>query len=216
MTKSLSPTTIRVLSLVDQHMAHAKWLQEPTRNNPILSLIMKGAKKQHALNSNQKLTRQPITMRVLKHTLQELQEPTWHLCKHDKWMLAAAFTQAFFGLVNLRFHLGSPLIPRSMLLLRASSGEKTTSTSPSSPQRQTISAVDKSFTFPEQVEEFVHFQRCASTSTTVGSTDYPRMPHCLSSRLAAHSLGTAASHTWEPSWRQQAISFSPSTPTVFA
>ena len=62
---------------------------------------MKGAKKQYALKSNQKLTRQPITLTVLKHTLRELREPTCHLCKHDKRMLAAAFMLAFFGLLRV-------------------------------------------------------------------------------------------------------------------
>lgn len=101
MTKSLSPTTIRVYlsSISTWHMQNG--YKSPTRNNPILSLIMEGARKQYALKSNQKLTRQPITMRVLKHMLQELREPTCHLCKHDKRMLAAAFTLAFFGLLRI-------------------------------------------------------------------------------------------------------------------
>ena len=82
-------------------MAPSEWLQEPYKTYPVLNLIMKGARKQYALKSNHKLTRQPIIMRILKHMLQELREPTCHLWKHDKRMLAAAFTLAFFGLLRI-------------------------------------------------------------------------------------------------------------------
>ena len=82
-------------------MASAEWLQELHKPNPILRWILKGAKKRYAHRHNNKLVRQPITVRILKHVLQELRAPTCHLCDHDKRMLAAAFTLAFFGLLRI-------------------------------------------------------------------------------------------------------------------
>lgn len=101
LSRSLSPATIKVyLSSVSAwHQLHG--YKSPTRHSPILRLIMKGAKKRYAHMGSRRPTRQPLTTNILKDVIQQLRAPTCHLCKHDKCMLAAAFTLAFFGLLRV-------------------------------------------------------------------------------------------------------------------
>ena len=101
MSRSLSPAIIKIYlsSISAWHQQHG--YKSPMGHNPMLRYIMKGAKKRYAHMNNKRPIRQPLTARILKHMLQQLEAPTCHLCKHDKRMLAAAFTLAFFGLLRI-------------------------------------------------------------------------------------------------------------------
>ena len=101
MSRSLSPATIKVYlsSISTWHQQNG--YKSPTSHNPILRWILKGSRKRYAHMHNNRPIRQPITVRVLKHVLKKLRAPTCHLCDHDKKMLAAAFTLAFFGLLRV-------------------------------------------------------------------------------------------------------------------
>ena len=101
MSRALSPATIKVYLSAISSWHQQNGYKSPTSHNPMLNLIVKGARKQHALKSNHKSTRQPITAKILKHMLQEVRKPSYYLCQHDKRMLAAAFTLAFFGLLRI-------------------------------------------------------------------------------------------------------------------
>ena len=101
MSRSLSPATIKVYLSAISTWHQQNGYKSPTSHNPMLSFIMKGARKQYALKRNHISIRQPITARILKHMLQEVRKPSCHLCEHDKRMLAAAFTLAFFGLLRI-------------------------------------------------------------------------------------------------------------------
>ena len=86
MSRSLSPLTIRVYLSFISTWHQQNGYKSPTSHNPILKMIMKGARKQHALKRNHQSIRQPITTRILKHMLQQLRKPTCHLCEYDKRM----------------------------------------------------------------------------------------------------------------------------------
>ena len=101
LSRSLSPATIKVYlsSISAWHQLHG--YKSPTKHSPILRLIMKGAKKRYAHVSHRRPTRQPLTTTVLMDVIRHLRAHTGYLGKHDKRMLAAAFTLAFFGLLRV-------------------------------------------------------------------------------------------------------------------
>ena len=101
LSRSLSPATVKVYlsSISAWHQLHG--YKSPTKHSPILRLIMKGTKKRYAHVSHRRQTRQPLTTNVLMDVIRQLRAHTCHLCKHDKCMLAAAFTLAFFGLLRV-------------------------------------------------------------------------------------------------------------------
>ena len=101
MSRSLSPATIKVYLSTISTRHQQNGYKSPTSHNPILRWILKGSRKRYAHMHNNRPIRQPITVRVLKHVLKKLRAPTCHLCDHDKKMLAATFTLAFFGLLRV-------------------------------------------------------------------------------------------------------------------
>ena len=79
MSQALSPATIKVYLSAISSWYQQNGYKSPTSHNTMLSLMVKGARKQHALKSNRKSIRQPITARILKHMLQEVRNPSYHL-----------------------------------------------------------------------------------------------------------------------------------------
>ena len=76
-----------------------KGFGSPTSRNPILKLVLKGAKRVHAYNTGSQSRRQPITLKVLQTLLCLLRSSNCHLNQCDKRMLRAALTLAFYGLL---------------------------------------------------------------------------------------------------------------------
>ena len=78
-----------------------KGFRSPTSQNPILKLVIKGAKRIHANNKSNEARRQPITLDVLQTLIRLLQSSHCCLNQHDQRMLQAAFTVAFYGLLRI-------------------------------------------------------------------------------------------------------------------
>ena len=101
LSRSLSPATVKVYLSSTSAWHQLQGYTSPTKHSSILRLIMKGAKKRYAHVSHRRPTRQPLTTNVLMDVIRQLRAHICHLCKHDKRMLAAAFTLAFFGLLRV-------------------------------------------------------------------------------------------------------------------
>ena len=69
-----------------------KGFRSPTSQNPILKLVIKGAKRIHANNKSNEARRQPITLDVLQTVICLLQSSHCRLNQYDQCMLQAAFT----------------------------------------------------------------------------------------------------------------------------
>ena len=73
----------------------------PASRNPLLKLVLKGARRVHAYNSSNQRCRQPITLEVLQTLLRLLKSSGCHLNQRDQHMLSAAFILAFYGLLRI-------------------------------------------------------------------------------------------------------------------
>ncbi len=73
-------------------------LRDPTHRNPILKLVQRGVKR--ACVPSTAATRRPITTAILKDLLRHTARSR-RLCNHDRRMLTAAFTLAFFGFLRV-------------------------------------------------------------------------------------------------------------------
>ena len=81
------------------HRQHG--LPDPTRHNHRLKLVLRGATRAHCLNKPAvRHRRHPITGRLLHLLLRRLKN-THSYNKHDRRMLSAAFTLAFYGFLRV-------------------------------------------------------------------------------------------------------------------
>lgn len=88
--------TAAVASLHRQH-----GLPDPTRHNHRLKLVLRGAIRAHCLNTaTVRRKRHPITLNILALLLGRLRHSQSYN-KHDKHMLSAAFTLAFYGFLRI-------------------------------------------------------------------------------------------------------------------
>ena len=101
MSRSLTPATVKVYLSAVNSWYQRKGLRSLTSHNPVLKLVLKGAKKQHALDRSPRYTRQPITLNILHRLLRHTRSSHCHLHVQDKDMLAAAFILVFFGLLRI-------------------------------------------------------------------------------------------------------------------
>lgn len=72
-------------------------MRDPTSHNPLLKLVLRGVRKSSYASPSR--TRQPITFAIMAQLIQTLKHS--RLPKHDKLMLTAAFTLAFYGLLRI-------------------------------------------------------------------------------------------------------------------
>lgn len=94
----MAPSSIQVYLAAVGSLHRQLGYRSPTHNNPRLKLVLQGAKRAHARATH--TTRQPITGPILKRLLAEIEEAR-SLKGHDKRLLAAAFSLAFFGMLRI-------------------------------------------------------------------------------------------------------------------
>ena len=98
MSRELTPATVRVYLSAVILMHKIAGFSDPTRHNFLLKVVVKGAKRIHALKPRRK--REPITVHLLGRLLSQIRHMR-SITKQDRYMLAAAFTLAFFGLLRI-------------------------------------------------------------------------------------------------------------------
>ena len=98
LTQELTPSTARVYLSAVALMHRITSFSDPAHHNYLVKLVMKGAKRIHSLQPTRK--REPITVHLLANLLSQIQH-TLSIKKRDRHMLAAAFTLAFFGLLQV-------------------------------------------------------------------------------------------------------------------
>ena len=93
----MAPSSIQVYlaSIGSLHRQHG--YRDPTRHNPKLKIVLQGVKRAHALKATD---RQPISALILARLLRQVKDSK-SLHRHDKDMLAAAFSLAFFGFLRV-------------------------------------------------------------------------------------------------------------------
>ena len=114
LSRSLSPSTIRVYISAVRAAHQQNGLPDPTHQNHQLTLVLRGIRRRHLPNTSRR--REPITTRLLTHMVRHIRHSA-ALSSLDRQMLAAAFTLAFHGFLrvgeftmpphtrfNLRFH----------------------------------------------------------------------------------------------------------------
>ena len=72
-------------------------MRDPTHHNHLLKLLLRGARRSYAINRSR--ARQPITLPILLKLLRTIKRSS--LNKWDKYMLTAAFTLAFYGMLRI-------------------------------------------------------------------------------------------------------------------
>ena len=99
LSRSLSTPTIKVyLSAVVGSFHCLQGFKDPTHHNPQLRMVLRGT--QQANFDRTSHPRQPITRAVLHRILYQVRY-SCKLHKHDKRMLTAAFSLAFFGFLRV-------------------------------------------------------------------------------------------------------------------
>ena len=99
LSNTLSPCTIDVYIAAVGSLHRQAGLPNPTSHNPTLNMVKKGLRRAHtALPSSN--PRQPITTRILADILQAIKQSR-NVRSHDRLMLTAAFTLAFFGFLRI-------------------------------------------------------------------------------------------------------------------
>ena len=99
LSNTLSPTTIDEYIAVVGSLHQQAGLPNPTSHNPTLNMVKKDLRRAHtALPSS--TPRQPITTQILADILQAIKQ-SHNVCSHDRLMLTAAFTLAFFGFLQI-------------------------------------------------------------------------------------------------------------------
>ena len=99
LSNTLSPCTIDVFIAAVGSLHRQAGLPNPTSHNPTLNMVKKGLRRAHtALPSS--TPRQPITTRILADILQAIKQSR-NVRSHDRLMLTAAFTLAFFGFLRI-------------------------------------------------------------------------------------------------------------------
>ena len=71
-------------------------VQDPNRHNPLLTLTLRGVRRSHYTTTP---ARKPITTPIFRNLLARMEESK--LGPHDRYMLSAAFTMAFYGLLRV-------------------------------------------------------------------------------------------------------------------
>ena len=94
----MAPSSIQVYLASIGALHRQLGYREPTRHNPRLNLVLRGAKRAHALAT--KTTWQPLTAPILAKVLAQVTDST-SLSEHDKRMLSAAFSLAFCGFLRV-------------------------------------------------------------------------------------------------------------------
>ena len=94
----MAPSSIQVYLAAVGSLHRQLGYRVPTHNNSRLRLVLRGAKRAHA--STARNTREPITGPILKRLLTAIRDPR-SLSGHDKRLLAAAFSLAFFGMLRI-------------------------------------------------------------------------------------------------------------------
>ena len=89
-----------MLGTIGKASGHWKGFRTPTRRNPILKLVLKGARRIHAKKRSITRHRRPITLEVLRTLITSLNSSS-RLNQYDKHILRAAFTLAFYGLLRI-------------------------------------------------------------------------------------------------------------------
>ena len=95
MSRELTPTTGLSAVILIHKIAG---FSDPTRHNFQFKVVLKGAKRIHALKPRRK--RERITVQLLGKLLSQIQH-TRSIIKQDRHMLAAVFTLAFFKLLRI-------------------------------------------------------------------------------------------------------------------
>ena len=98
LSRSLAPSTVSVYLSAVASLHRQAGLKDPTRHNPILQLAKRGIRRTHTAPTS--TPRSPITSSVLANLLTAITRSR-SLCRHDRRMLAAAFTLAFFGFLRI-------------------------------------------------------------------------------------------------------------------
>lgn len=98
LSRSLAPSSIQVYVAAVGSLHRKLGYRVPTHNNPRLQLVLRGAKRAHVRATRS--TREPITGPILRRLLTAIKD-TRSLSGHDKRLLAAAFSLAFFGMLRI-------------------------------------------------------------------------------------------------------------------
>ena len=98
LSRSLAPSTISVYLSAVGSLHRQAGLRDPTRHNPILQLAKRGIRRMRAAPTSS--PRRPITPSVLADLLSAISQ-SHSICRHDRRMLTAAFTLAFFGFMRV-------------------------------------------------------------------------------------------------------------------
>lgn len=98
LSRSLAPSSIKVYLAAIGSLHRQHGYKDPAHHNPRLKMVLQSTKRAHAMTTP--TARQPITAQVLARLLGQVKH-TKSLCGHDKRMLSAAFSLAFFGLLRI-------------------------------------------------------------------------------------------------------------------
>ena len=97
LSRRLSPASIQVYTSAVESLHRQHGMRDPTHHNHLLKLVLRGARRSNAINSSR--ARQPITLPILLKLLRTIKRSS--LNKWDKYMLTAAFTLAFYGMLRI-------------------------------------------------------------------------------------------------------------------
>ena len=98
LSRRLSPATINVYLAAVSTLHKENALHDPVRGNPQLKAVMKGIRRAYMTTPRHR--RQPITINILSRLLNSIQVSR-NIPHHNRRMLAAAFTLAFYGLLRV-------------------------------------------------------------------------------------------------------------------
>ena len=98
LSRSLSPSTIRVYISATRAAHREIGLPDPTHHNHQLTLVLRGIRRQH--NPNTSRRREPITPPLLARMVRYIRNSA-RLSPLDRRMLSAAFTLAFHGFLRV-------------------------------------------------------------------------------------------------------------------
>ena len=99
LSNTLTPATVNVYVAAVGSLHRQAGLPNPTSHNPTLNMVKKGLRRAHTAPPSS-TPRQPITTQILADMLQAIKQ-SHKLCSHDRLMLTAAFTLAFFGFLRI-------------------------------------------------------------------------------------------------------------------
>lgn len=115
LSNSLSWKTIQVYLSAITYQHHLNGFQSPITDNPTLQLVLRGIKRQQSRIHPR--CRKPISIQVLSRLMGKLWYDTT-LCTHDRLMLRAAMSLAFFGFLRVGEFTSSTLHSPTRFLAR--------------------------------------------------------------------------------------------------